>query len=128
MNNKIVILISVFLIFGCAPSHRQTDSSTQLTVGTVQRTIHKGMSSTEVLENLGSPNIVTSDEIGKETWVYDKISSNVTYSDSHQYGTLLLIGGGRNSGSSRSSQKTLTIIIKLNKGKVYDFKYHTSRF
>ena len=66
----------------------------EMTVGTVQREITKGMSGAQVAEVLGSPNIVTTDEEGREVWVYDKISTDVTYSQS---------SGGRWSSVSSSA-------------------------
>ena len=66
----------------------------QMTVGTVQREIRNGMSGAEVAEVLGSPNIVTTDAEGREVWVYDKISTDVTYSRSSGGGIIgLLISG-----------------------------------
>ena len=116
-----------------------------MTVGMVQKEIRKGMSAADVAEVLGSPNIVTTDSEGREVWVYDKISTDVTYStDTGGAGVLLLIGaaagdvlgGGLGSGSySRSTgaqsktQRTLTVVIKYDEQKkVRDFAYHSSRF
>ncbi len=128
-----IVLLSLF-ISGCvnATYHKnkvQAPAKDSLTVGTVQRQIRIGMTSAEVAEVLGSPNVVTTDEQRREVWVYDKISSDVTYSQSEGFGTLLLLGTTRDSGSTSSSQKTLTIIIKFdNEAKVRDFAYHSSKF
>ncbi len=97
----------------------------KVTVGTVQREIRVGMSSAEVVEALGSPNVVTTDEQRREVWVYDKIATDVSASGG--YWTLLLLG--QSAGSASKSQRTLTIIIKFDEDKkVRDFAYHTSRF
>ncbi len=48
----------------------------KLTLGTVQSKIKKGMNQTEVLEVLGSPNIVTKNKNGNEVWTYDKVGSS----------------------------------------------------
>jgi hypothetical protein len=53
-----------------------------MTVGIVQKEIRVGMSQADVALALGSPNIVTSDGSGKETWIYDKIASEASYSAS----------------------------------------------
>ena len=100
----------------------------KLTVGTVQREIKVGMSQSDVASVLGSPNIVTSEGKGKETWIYDKINSRVSYDNSNGYGTSILLGGSQESGNVVSSQESLTIIIKFVKGKVEEVKYHASRF
>jgi outer membrane protein assembly factor BamE (lipoprotein component of BamABCDE complex) len=103
----------------------------------VQKEIVIGMSAADVAAVLGSPNIVTTEEGRQETWIYDKISSDVTYSRSSGSIIGLIFGGsgggagvGRTSaGSSSTSQRTLTVIIKFDgNSRVRDFSYHTSRF
>jgi hypothetical protein len=103
------------------------------------------MSQADVAAALGSPNIVTKDSEGKETWIYDKIATEASYSKSSSQisggggaggiaGTTLLlgiIGGGYSqaSGAASSTQKTLTVIIKFNdKNQVDSFSYHSSKF
>lgn len=125
-------LIFALSLIGCS-STNNFDSDRRTTVGTVQREIRVGMSGADVAAVLGSPNIVTSGEDGGETWIYDKISSNVQYSNSSGgvgANALLIFGGfNKSSGSQESSQRTLTIVIKFDTSrKVNDFKYHTSRF
>ena len=134
MVKQFIFLLSVIFIAGCmsAGSHLKSvnsDESDKVTVGKVQREIKVGMSSAEVVETLGSPNIVTTDEKRREVWVYDKISQEVSYSKSDGYATLILLGVSGSTGASSSSQKTLTIIIKFDEeNKVRDFAYHSSSF
>lgn len=126
-----VIVSANILIAGCVsqPINSNSQQSDKITVGTVQKEIRIGMSAASVASALGSPNIVTSDEGGGEVWIYDKISSNVSYSSSDAYATILLIGGSESNSNASSSQKTLTIIVKFDVNKkVSSFKYHTSRF
>ena len=79
-------VVALGLCVGCtAAQHREAvtaDDADRVTVGTVQKEIRLGMSSTEVAEVLGSPNIVTTEEGRLETWIYDKISTEVAYSRS----------------------------------------------
>ena len=97
-----------------------------MTVGKVQKEIKVGMSSAGVIEALGSPNVVTTDEERREVWVYDKIASDIVYSNSGA-GIKFLTSG--NSGAVSKNQRTLTIVIKFDKEqKVRDFAYHTSSF
>jgi outer membrane protein assembly factor BamE (lipoprotein component of BamABCDE complex) len=146
----LLAIAAILPLTGCMSAHQhyqQTHGAQerQMTVGIVQKEIRKGMSAADVAEVLGSPNIVTTDSEGREVWVYDKISTDVTYStDSGGGGVLLLIGaiggdalgGGLGSGSySRSAgaqsktQRTLTVVIKSDEQKkVRDFAYHSSRF
>lgn len=101
----------------------------ELTAGLVKREITKGMSGAAVAEALGSPNIVTKDSDERETWVYDKIATEASYSQS-QNGLFLILGGFSNqSGASSTTQRTLTVVIKFDKNdKVESFTYHQSKF
>ena len=128
------LIVIVLSLNGCATASRHKelargDEVDRLTVGKVQREIKVGMSSAQVIEILGSPNVVSTDEERREVWVYDKISTEVAYSASESAGTLILFGGSGASGAKSTSQRTLTIIIKFDKeNKVRDFAYHTSSF
>ena len=130
-QNAIVLTL---LLSACmtAPQHReavQDTSGDRVTVGNVQREIKIGMSGADVAKVLGSPNIVTTDDERREVWIYDKFSTDTTVSGSSSYGTLIILGTSSSAGSSSTTQRTLTVIIKFDKEKkVRDFAYHTSRF
>ncbi|WP_353686757.1 hypothetical protein [Thermodesulfovibrio sp. 3462-1] len=150
MSWQILCLVFSTLFYGCMTpiQHQKNLSSSQereITLGIVQKEIRIGMSQADVVSALGSPNIVTKDSEGKETWVYDKIATEASYSkDSGGIGggigaggipetTLILggIGGGysREAGAASVTQKTLTVIIKFGKdNKVESFSYHSSKF
>lgn len=101
----------------------------RLSAGSVQRSIRKGQSSADVIAALGSPNIVSTDDQGREVWVYDKVATDVTYSNSSAYGTLLLLGAGGNAGARSTNQRTLTIAVKFDESqRVRDFSYHQTSF
>ena len=131
MKIKYLFLLGLLVTVGCASAgyHRdqlRDDAGDRLTVGTVQREIKIGMTTAQVAEILGSPNIVSTDEERREVWIYDKIATEVIYSQSGA-GLKFLTSGI--SGGATKSQRTLTVIIKFdNDGKVRDFAYHTSRF
>ena len=65
-------LLSLFItLTGCmtASQHKnevQDNTSDRVTVGTVQREVNVGMSGADVLQILGSPNIVSTDEERRE--------------------------------------------------------------
>jgi outer membrane protein assembly factor BamE (lipoprotein component of BamABCDE complex) len=100
-----------------------------MTLGIVQKEIRTGLTQAEVVERLGSPNIVTRDAAGKETWVYDKVATEASYSNSSAYGTILILGGGRAAGAASSTQRTLTVVIKFDEAqRVESFSYHASSF
>jgi len=119
---------------GCttAAQHRQQLGSAaerEMTLGTVQKEIRAGLAQGEVAAALGSPNIVTRDGAGRETWIYDKVASEASYSNSWQYGTILLLGAGGGAGASSQSQRTLTVVIRFGPDqRVETFSYHASRF
>ncbi len=109
--------------------HLGSSREQQMTLGTVQKEIRRGLSQADVAEALGSPNIVTKDSTGLETWVYDKTATEASYSNSATYGTILVVGFAQNAGASSTSQRTLTVVIKFGTdGKVDTFSYHASRF
>ena len=110
------------------PSDADTSKS-NMTVGVVQREIRKGMTGGEVATVLGSPNIVTSGANGGEVWVYDRTFSQVEAASAGT-GVWFVIGStGQNAGISRSSQSTLTVVIKFDDSKkVTDVAYHQSKF
>jgi len=132
------MLVVIIFLSGCASAARhrqltQNDTKDRLTVGKVQREIKIGMSNAQVVEILGSPNMVSTDEERREVWVYDKIATDVSYSNSESgagIGLLILgVGGSGSSGAQSTSQRTLTIVIKFDKeNKVRDFSYHSSSF
>jgi outer membrane protein assembly factor BamE (lipoprotein component of BamABCDE complex) len=134
MKRILCLVLGLLLLSGCstAASHRksvQDDSSDKITVGKVQREIRVGMPSSQVIETLGSPNIVSTDENRLEVWVYDKIATDVTYSNNNGGVWLILGSVGGASGSASTSQRTLTIVIKFDADKkVRDFAYHSSSF
>lgn len=101
----------------------------RLTVGTVQREIRKGMAAAGVAEALGAPNIVTTDEQGREVWIYDRIATERLYVDESGHAGLILAGYARQGGASSVNQRTLTVIVKFDGEKrVRDYAYHASRF
>ncbi len=85
---SVSILFLALLTVGCgmtAAQHSRSLGSSQereMTVGIVQKDIKEGMNQADVAQSLGSPNIVTRDSGGSETWIYDKIASEASYSES----------------------------------------------
>ncbi len=131
LPQRLSLLFAVLVLSGCLnpqavhDSVRGDDKAT-LSVGVAQRSIKVGMANAGVAEVLGSPNIVSTDEEGREVWIYDRVTSSVRASAAN--GPLTLFVGGSAAAVERS-QSTLTIIVKFDKlGKVRDLAYHTSKF
>ena len=143
-------LVSICAVVGCVDAARHTQElhstrEREMTVGIVQREIRNGMTQDEVAAALGSPNIVSRDRSGQETWIYDKIATEASYSKSSGgvggaaglggvAGAVLMLGMGGGSydkaaGASAVTQKTLTVIIKYgSSGRVTSATYHSSTF
>jgi hypothetical protein len=129
------LLVSVAAVAGgctTAAEHQQQLGSTAeraMTVGIVQKEIHAGLTQDEVASALASPNIGTRDAGGRETWIYDKVASEASYSRSDAYGTILILGAGNAAGAAAQTQRTLTVVIKFGTdARVETFTYHSSRF
>jgi len=137
---KHIILASMILVgslgvmTGCksAEDNQRELRSTrerEITAGIVKREISKGMSGASVAEALGSPNITTRDEQGRETWVYDKIATEASYSESQNSLFLILGGFSNQTGAASTTQRTLTVVIKFDADdKVVEYSYHQSKF
>jgi hypothetical protein len=115
--------------------------SSAFTLGLVQKGLQPGLSQADVAERLGAPNILTRDAEGREAWVYDRVASEIEASSgsvgvgglgsgagSSLWG-LLGIGAGKRSDKARSSQRTLTVVVRFSTaGRVETFTWHDSRF
>ena len=133
MTHRWAMLICIPLLAGCMSARHHADAlpratETKTTAGLVEKEIRKGMSGSDVAAILGSPNIVTKDSDGKETWIYDKMSTETAYSRDQGGVNVLILAYDKNSGAEIRSQRTLTVIIKFKEGKVDDFSYHASSF
>ena len=135
--NKVIAACLVVSIGGCVSAADQSRdvaaasaATDRVTLGTVQKEIRVGMSGADVAAALGSPNMVTTDERRRETWLYDKLSTQTAYSSSSGGANVLFLAvvSGR-TGVVQTSQKTLTVIIKFDEvGRVRDFSYRSSSF
>lgn len=137
MNSKfklVSLCVTTLLVSGCVnnSSLYTPQNDEKLTVAKAQNDLKAGMSSAEVIEIMGSPNIISTNSEGNEVWVYDKISTQKAQQNSNLGVGLipgLIIGGGSSNSSSASTQRTLTVIVKFdNNKKVKDIAYHTSSF
>lgn len=144
-TTAICTIVTLLLASGCTTQDHlksvRNQSGERITVGKVQKTIRVGMPNAEVIESLGSPNVISTDVEGREVWVYDKISTESVYSTSSAGGGIgaLILGGAvgaglglsgdKHTGAKSTSQRTLTIIVKMDKkGLVRELAYHSSQF
>ena len=128
----IVPILAVLSLGGCVSASQhaeQVQSNGNISVGVVQKQIKVGMSGADVLQALGSPNMVSTDDKRREVWVYDKVATDTVQSSSTGWIFAVLAGGQTSSGAYSRSQRTLTIIIKFDeRNLVRDFAYHSSKF
>jgi len=80
----------------------------KVTLGNVQMTVKKGATNSDVINALSSPNIITSNSDGTETWVYDKLMVEAEYAE------------GANSGVAVKSTRTMMVVIKFDKNSRVD--------
>lgn len=111
-----------------------------LTLGKIQQTVKKGVSKEKVLEELGSPNMVTGSSADQETWIYDKVSTSTQTEAKAESGSVVggiflgIIGAGgqsskaSNEATTTTSQKTLTLIIRFKGDIVESFATRMSSF
>jgi outer membrane protein assembly factor BamE (lipoprotein component of BamABCDE complex) len=130
----VVVCAAVTALSGCmsAADHSAAVHSNRgqdLTVGVVQKEIRRGMSQSDVAVALGSPNIVTREDNGNETWIYDKIATEASQSSDSGGWWVILAGYDKRAGASATTQKTLTVVVKFDGDRrVSNFTYHSTKF
>lgn len=150
MNNAFhaagfVILLALASEAGAADSPVSASAPTPqegaLTLGTIQRSIKDGMSTSEVVEAAGSPNLVTRGRNGRESWVYDRFSTETVEqgvqagggalgtASGGSGGILGVLGFGGSHRKATTSQRTLMLVVTFGPdGLVESFTYRSSRF
>ena len=142
MGVALAVLATGVAAAGAGDQEKATaGSSSAFTLGVVQKELRPGLSQADVMERLGSPNVLTRDAEGREAWVYDKVSSEVEVSSGHvgvggagsgvgsTFAGLIGVSAGKRSEKSKSTQKTLTVVIRFSTaGTVEAFSWHVSRF
>jgi len=110
---------------------------TSLTLGAIQLSVKAGMSSTELMEMAGSPNLVTRGRNGRESWVYDRFATESSEQGFQVGGGGMGAGGsflgavGVTGGKKKSSttQRTLMLVVTFGPdGLVESFTYRSSKF
>ncbi len=137
----VAIVLMAASAAGAAEPEKARRTSPAFTLGLVQRELRVGLSQAEVVETLGSPNLLTRDAQGRQAWVYDKVSSEYE-STGHSFGLagvgsgagasvggILGLTAGARSEKARSSQRTLTVVVRFSEaGLVETFSWRDSRF
>jgi hypothetical protein len=121
---KAFLLLVLIVLGGCAAQEPAQKSS--LTYDAVKKNIVKGKTSeTEIVQMLGSPNIVTRSSTGDEIWTYSKQSVN---QESGGFGRGLLLFGGSKAFSTTASN-TFDLILTFDRNDVVrDYSVVSSQF
>lgn len=130
MKRFMVVGLAACCLAGCVAPVQQApqENNQQFTLGLAQSVVKKGMSQADVVKVLGSPNLVTRDKMGVDTWVYDRTSYEVASTGNSAYGTLILVGGRTSSSNYKSTQRTLTLILKFKDAVLDEFTYNATSF
>ena len=131
MKKTYCVIATLFLnliLIGCANQQPQNtvEDKNQLTLGKVQQSLKKGMKQDEVIAALGSPNMVTKDNAGNVTWIYDKFKTETNASATQ--GSSFFGGSSSANASTVRSQKTLTIVLKFKGNTLSDINYNATSF
>ena len=95
-----------------------------ITLEEVSKEVTEGDTKDMVIAVLGSPDVVTRDFAGKDTWVYDKASLINSHSKKFFGVGIIAIGYAKAKIDKQGLQKTLVVIIKFDSNnKVESFNY-----
>ena len=142
MRNKLhvlglAVLLSLPQAARAADEPAKAPRESELTLGAIQRSMKTGMSTTEVMDAAGSPNLVTRGRNGRESWVYDRFATETSEQSAHVFGGGIgagpvFAGAAGGSGSrkkSSTSQRTLMLVVTFGPdGMVESFTYRSSKF
>jgi hypothetical protein len=136
-----LVAVALGAVPAAAAEREKAEAPRAFTLGLVQRALRTGLSQADVAERLGSPNIVARETDGREAWIYDKVSSERETSGQSvgvggaasgvggSFWGLLGVRAGKRSEKAKSSQRTLTVVIRFSAaGAVESFTWHDSRF
>ena len=122
---KVMFFIIVpIVIASCATTKAPQKSN--LTPGVINAAIKKGVTSqAEIVQLIGSPNIITKNKKGEEVWTYSRQSFDA---ESGGFGGGLLLFGGSKAFSSASSNSFDLIITFDGQSRVKDYSVVSSQF
>ncbi|MDA0747764.1 MAG: hypothetical protein O2954_14680 [bacterium] len=127
MKKVWLVLLSIFLLASCSflPKQEPTKSS-NLTTGVVKKHITKGKTTqAEILELLGSPNLITMNKNGKEVWNYNRMSFQTI--EGSGGGSLILWGGSK--ALSTTTTKSFDLLITFDENSlVKDYSIISATF
>ena len=137
----LAVALSMAQSVGAADDPTRPPRESELTLGVIQKSIKAGMSASEVVDAAGSPNLVTRGRNGRESWVYDRFSTETSEqgvqvgggalgtASGGSAGILGALGVGGSRRKATTSQRTLMLVVTFGSdGMVETFTYRSSRF
>lgn len=141
LSLAVLLSLPFALVVRAADDPAKAPRESQLTLGSIQRSMKTGMTATEVLDAAGSPNLVTRGRSGRESWVYDRFSTETSEQGIQVGGGAIGSASGASSGilgvlglnggskKSSTSQRTLMLVVTFGPdGLVESFAYRSSSF
>lgn len=126
--NKILPVILILGLAGCAQHQPLSIKNSNLTQGNVQMNLEVDKTTKiVVLEKFGSPNVTTRNSSGQEVWTYQR-AGQIAQSQSEK-GLFSVLLGGSSVATGETSSKMITLIITFDSDDIVrDFKSRTSNF
>ena len=112
-------LTMVILLHGCAQTsnvpllEEKSKEIDRISIASAQ-TLKVGDSTTEIIKILGTPNIITKNKDGNESWVYDRVSDQYEFVQSDSKGSYVFSNPTRTIKSA-SAKKTFIVVIDFDK-------------
>lgn len=123
---KLFFLIGFLCLSTHCKSLKKAPQKSNLTPGIIKTKIHKGVTSqTDILQLIGSPNIITKNKDGNEVWTYSRQSFD---SESEDQGFGLILFAKTKAFSSASSNSFDLIITFDQQNIVKDYSMVSSQF
>ena len=120
----VFFIVALFMVVSC--TSLKAPQKSNLTTGVVNTKIKKGITSqAEIVQLIGSPNIITKNKEGEEVWTYSRQSFDTK---SGGFGGGLLLFGGSKAFSSASSNSFDLIITFDDQSRVKDYSVISSQF
>lgn len=119
-------LFTLTLLMATACASSPPPQKSNLSYGVVKKEIVKGKTNqAEVVQLLGSPNIITKNRQSQEVWTYTKQSYDSE--SGGYYGSLILVGGSK--AFSSSASKSFDLILTFDdKDVVSDYSVVSTQF
>jgi len=130
---KLYLLIIIIITMSCAsklelPITEYSSSEVErISIASASR-LSVGDDQTQVIKVLGTPNIITKNKIGNESWVYDKVSNQYEFVQNNNSREFFFQKPDQRSKGA-STSKTFIVVIDFNdKSLIKDISYRFTQY